>query len=856
VTQCYSAAATNGTSDVGGLIGDNNGTVTQCYSSAVTNGTSDVGGLIGHNNVGTVTQCYSMGVVSGDSGVGGLVGGSDEDTIIQCFWDTQTSGQVTSAGGIGLTTAEMQMESTFFAWGACEGAGVWSINEGHDYPRLSWENKTGQSIQSSLSDFLEGHGTQDDPYLIYTVADVNTIAVFPCEQDKCFRLMFLDGAGTQDDPYLICTADQLDLMGTCPYERQAHFKLTADIDLDPNLPGRKIFDKAVISNFFGVFDGNGHKISHLTIVGTDYLGLFGRLGEWRPYEEVDVVGEVKNLGTVDVNINGVGNNIGGLVGENYGTIEQCHSTGEVSGDWSVGGLVGSNEGSITACYSTGTVSGNGSYCDGGIGGLVGTNFRQITNCYSTSTVHGNYYAGGLIGVNDGRGFGQADWGVSFHRFVAECYSSGIVNGAEVVGGLVGANGLEIANCYSTSIVVGNQYVGGLVGQNWSSYPLVTDIEVSGIIVRCYSTGAVSGNSNVGGLVGGNSYFILGQGNQGTVTNCVWDIETSGQQGSADGVGLKTNEMMDSYMPDMNGFANDPNWVLGDGRDYPRLAWESTMEQIIPESEINWLEGQGTTEDPYIIDTADQLIRLGKAIILWDKNLVLGADIDLDPNLPGRQVFTQAPIKVFSGIFDGNGHTISHLNIKGWDGWDYLGLFGQLQRGAELRNLGVIDVNIVGSGSYIGGLVGYNSASIANCYSKGTFTGGYDVGGLLGRNIGSIANSYSIGTISGSYVGGLVGSNGGSVSNCYSSGMVTGYWYVCGLVGVGNLDKVAQSFWDIQTSGLTVSFGGTGKTTAQMQTASTFLDAGWDFVDETENGTEDIWWINEGQDYPRLWWEAE
>ena len=49
-------------------------------------------------------------------------------------------------------------------------------------------------------------------------------------------------------------------------------------------------------------------------------------------------------------------------------------------------------------------------------------------------------------------------------------------------------------------------------------------------------------------------------------------------------------------------------------------------------------------------------------------------------------------------------------------------------------------------------------------------------------------------------------------------------------------------------------GGTSKTTAEMQTASTFLDAGWDFVDETTNGTEDIWWILEGKNYPRLWWE--
>ena len=46
-----------------------------------------------------------------------------------------------------------------------------------------------------------------------------------------------------------------------------------------------------------------------------------------------------------------------------------------------------------------------------------------------------------------------------------------------------------------------------------------------------------------------------------------------------------------------------------------------------------------------------------------------------------------------------------------------------------------------------------------------------------------------------------------------------------------------------------------KTTVDMQTASTFLDAGWDFKDETVNGTDDIWWILEGHDYPRLWWEA-
>jgi hypothetical protein len=65
--------------------------------------------------------------------------------------------------------------------------------------------------------------------------------------------------------------------------------------------------------------------------------------------------------------------------------------------------------------------------------------------------------------------------------------------------------------------------------------------------------------------------------------------------------------------------------------------------------------------------------------------------------------------------------------------------------------------------------------------------------------------------------------------------------------------VTACFWDTQTSGQAESDGGIGKTTAEMQTVSMFHEAGWDFVVETENGTEDIWWILESQDYPRLWW---
>jgi thioredoxin 1 len=102
----------------------------------------------------------------------------------------------------------------------------------------------------------------------------------------------------------------------------------------------------------------------------------------------------------------------------------------------------------------------------------------------------------------------------------------------------------------------------------------------------------------------------------------------------------------------------------------------------------------------------------------------------------------------------------------------------------------------------------------------------------------------------------VASNSGLVTQSYSTGPVVGRLHAGGLLGknVCEHDCVISCFWDIQTSGQVLSAGGEGRTTVQMQTARTFLEAGWDFVGETDNGTEDIWWIEEGKDYPRLWWE--
>jgi len=163
--------------------------------------------------------------------------------------------------------------------------------------------------------------------------------------------------------------------------------------------------------------------------------------------------------------------------------------------------------------------------------------------------------------------------------------------------------------------------------------------------------------------------------------------------------------------------------------------------------------------------------------------------------------------------------------------------------------------------FVGGLVGYNHGTITSCYSTGSVSGATHVGGLSGYTVqGSVTHCYATGSVSASQwnVGGLVGSSfGSSLTACYSTGSVTGSFNLGGLVGFNESDStVSACFWDIEASGQTVSAAGTGKTTAEMQRQNTFTDARWDFVGETKNGTEDIWWINEGKGYPRLWWERQ
>ncbi|MBA7508079.1 hypothetical protein ES706_06810 [subsurface metagenome] len=248
-----------------------------------------------------------------------------------------------------------------------------------------------------------------------------------------------------------------------------------------------------------------------------------------------------------------------------------------------------------------------------------------------------------------------------------------------------------------------------------------------------------------------------------------------------------------------------------------------------------------------------------------------------------------PLYGFTGTFDGQRYEIRGLFIHR-PNENYVGLFGLVDEGGVIENVGVVNVAVTGE-EVVGGLVGHNSGTVSNCYSSGSVTGDELVGGLAGGNVDTVSNSYSTSSVTGGdYVGGLVGinalaaellsysnstmigegdvggpmgSNHGTVSNSYSSGSVIGGSRVGGLVGSSS-GTVSNSFWDTVTSGMEESDGGAGKTTSEMQDIATFtdtstegLDEPWDItaVDAGETNPAYTWNIVHEQTYPFLSWES-
>jgi hypothetical protein len=854
----------------------------------------------------------------------------------------------------------------------------------------------------------------------------NVIEDFENQDFIAYPHIYGGGSGTQEDPYLIVSSSQFYRLKNRPEDWDKHFKLLTDVTVSSGFIIAPDEDTGLGDyqgdGFNGVLDGDGHAINGVYFYFTDtwkyYYGLFGCIGEQ---------GVVKNLYIEDATLISYLDYTGvfaPLAAVNYGTIDNCHTTGTVKASGACAGLVARNYGFITNSSADGSTQGLGPH-SGSLGGLVAQNYYGIiSDCFSNVLVsEGRYHLGGLVGINlhgliersgatgsvsaVGEGyFDRPKWigglvGFNYEGRIERSYadvSLSAEDSSESIGGLVGANTrAEIFSCYSTgSVSVGNgsKKIGGLVG-----YCLTSGL------TNCYSASLVSAPNaidDVGGLVG------VCSNSRSMIYLSYWDTGTSGIDYSDGGIGLTTAQMQDinSYF----GWG-DNTWTIDNGNDYPKLAFQNLPGIQIIDPPRTYAGGSGTEHSPYLIQNTQQLNTISLYPGDWQKHFELIDDINLAET--SNDFFPLGYGSGFTGVFDGNGHTIRNLTIDvnqdshsglfaliSYDGVvknlnldnfyidiglpEYGGIAGTLaatNKGtvenchsnglvkavyyiggltgvnwgdisestftgnvicrslggglvgssitgtildsssfADIQNSndafcvgGLVGVNggssilnclstgsvNVGEGStWIGGLVGLNNDSlVSHCYSIGSVTAGpnsVNIGGFAGENsFETIINSWSSGSVSAGdnsvYVGGLVGYNYAKVSNCYSKGNVTGninvgglvgyshgskyvagdglieYSYctglvigdanVGGLVGVVSDSNVVSSFWDMNSCGIEISAGGVGLSTIQMMHKSTYTDAGWDFIDETVNGTEEIWRLcQDGIDYPKFSWE--
>ena len=252
--------------------------------------------------------------------------------------------------------------------------------------------------------------------------------------------------------YLRTTEDLAELSRNCTLDSWSQGK-TVYLEADIDLTG---VDFSPIPTFGGTFEGQGHTISGLSITGSGNVrGLF------RYIQPTGVVRDLHVSGTISPTDRK--NTLGGLVGENRGTITNCSFSGPVSGADSIGGLVGINEAQ-----------------------------GQLINCTFSGSVTGEHYVGGIAGQNYGS--------------IIQCENSGSINTTEVDAEL-NLDNLNQEQLNAAENVPVCTDIGGITGFS------------SGILQSCVNTGAVGYahvGYNIGGIAGRQSGYLNGCANSGTI----------------------------------------------------------------------------------------------------------------------------------------------------------------------------------------------------------------------------------------------------------------------------------------------------------------------------------------------------
>ena len=556
--------------------------------------------------------------------------------------------------------------------------------------------------------------------------------------------------------------------------------------------------------FNSEFEGNGHKISNLTInrPSEDYASLFGvatrdsNIGNIRLFN-ANIVGEdqvgslvgeslsdVTHIHAESIRVRG-NDNVGGLVGINQGTIRKSSVSGRVKGTNSVGGLAGMQDlpigvGPVLIFFVASIVNSTASTAvfaqRDNVGGLVGFNFGSIDGSHASGNVEGSNIVGGLVGTLQSETI--AFPGLTY--FINNSSASGNVEGNKLIGGLVGYNqGVAISNSHASGDVTGTEDIGGLVG-----FLSQVNDQVFGTINNSYASGNVRGNGNVGGLVGREENPDLRRSVSIAITGSYATGDVVGDEDTGGLVGLSIGSITDSY----------------------------AMGNVQGNINVGGLVGR----------------KIG--------NIITGSYAS--GNVEGRQA------------------AMLSVDLGGLVGWNN---FGNISDSYASGN--------VTGGRRVGGLIGLSNGLlfgtlrlgvITSSYTSGNVSGNQNVGGLIGRTFGSdVSNSYANGNVEGDEnIGGLVGYNGNamgipvdsSMTDSYASGSVRGSQDAGGLIGFSESDDITNSYWNRTNNPTRKSAGGTSKTMVELQSA---VEPGKTSRDVYHMWGLDHWDFGTAEQYPVL-----
>ena len=506
---------------------------------------------------------------------------------------------------------------------------------------------------------------------------------------------FTQGSGTKEDPWRIENAEQLAYLAQQVNNGTDYERNHFLLVSDLDLNGKEWTPIGTDGNpFWGGFDGGGHTITGMTITGDgDYVGLFGECRNFTADSSY-----IKSVTVKGANISGH-SHVGAIAGEGA-NISDCYSIeNTICAAWCVGGICGSLTGNISGCYNSSSVSGNST-----AGGIMGSASSERT-----------------VGV------------------VEYCYNIGAVTVRQQdssVGGITGASAhrYNISNCLNCGKITGNgKNVGGIAGSTDSNY--------MNFIGNCYYN---SDLNNAG----------VGEG----ASDKVIPLTTSQLCGALP-EGLDSTIWKEGSVNISTAKATDTGSRFGTATGTYinlRKVAEIGETKTAPVPVYNYVTTNGDDWDIYtLITTAEEFVAIGRVRdeAKWSANYVLGNDIDLS----GVELTSIGnPGTAYTGKFSGDGHTISHINLKKGNG--YGSLFGYVKDSKVmlLAVNGEIDL------------------------------GNNDAGGICGNlSYGEIYGCSFIGTVKGATVGGICAHVGsGKISQCFFAGDLQGRNATAGICGMG------------------------------------------------------------------------